>query len=154
MRSEIDGAGQIRRRGWSHPGPSARIYDPLEMVTSFKYLGWVVSAADNDWLAVVRNLAKAWAVCQRLTRILRREGVTPRVSGFSFKAVVQSVLIFGAETWAVIPHIGRVPGGVPGLGGMTIEREAPAATDIQKMGIHLVGGGKRGGMIQGNGKIH
>ena len=35
-----------------------------------------------------------------------------------------------------------VPGGVPGLGGETIDREAPTATDGWKMGIHL-GGGKR-----------
>ena len=32
---------------------------PLEMVTSFKYLGKVISAADNYWPEVVRNLTKA-----------------------------------------------------------------------------------------------
>ena len=31
----------------------------LEMVTSFKYLGKVISAADNYWPEVVRNLTKA-----------------------------------------------------------------------------------------------
>ena len=35
---------------------------PLEMVTSFIYLGRVMSAVDDYWLAVVRNLAKARAV--------------------------------------------------------------------------------------------
>ena len=29
---------------------------PLEMVTSFRYLGRVILAAENDWPAVVRNL--------------------------------------------------------------------------------------------------
>ena len=62
---------------------------PLEMVTSFKYLGRVISKADYYWTAVVRNLAKAQAVWQRLTRILSREGAAPWVSGFFFKAVVQ-----------------------------------------------------------------
>ena len=31
---------------------------PLDMVTSFKYLDQVISAADDDWMAVLRNLAK------------------------------------------------------------------------------------------------
>ena len=70
---------------------------PLEMVTSFRYPGRVISAADDDWLAVVQNLAKARAVWRRMTRILSREGARPWVSGFFFKAVVQSVLLFGVE---------------------------------------------------------
>ena len=29
---------------------------PIEMVTSFKYLGWVLMSLDDDWLEVVGNL--------------------------------------------------------------------------------------------------
>ena len=47
---------------------------PLEIVTSFKYLGWMISAADNDWLGVVINLANVQVLWRRLTRILVREG--------------------------------------------------------------------------------
>ena len=83
-----------------------------EMVTSFRYLGRVVSAADKDWLAVIRNMEKAQAVQKNIIRILIREGERPRVSGFFFKAFVQSVLLFGAETWVVNPYIGRVLGGL------------------------------------------
>ena len=46
-----------------------------------------------------------------MTRILRREGARSRLSGFFFKAVIQSVLLFGAEMWVVIPSMGRVLGG-------------------------------------------
>ena len=46
-----------------------------------------------------------------MKKILSREGEEPRVSGFFFKAVVHSVLIFGSETWVVTPHIGRAQGG-------------------------------------------
>ena len=53
---------------------------------------------DDDLLVVVRNLAKVRVVWQRMTRILIREGAEPRLSRFFFKDVVQSVLIFGAET--------------------------------------------------------
>ena len=55
---------------------------PLEMVTSFRYLGRVILAADNDWLAAVRTLAKVRAMWSRMTRILNREGEEPWVSNF------------------------------------------------------------------------
>ena len=34
-----------------------------------------------------------------------------QVSVFSFKAIVQAVLLFGSETWVVTPRMGRVLGG-------------------------------------------
>ena len=43
--------------------------------------------------------------------ILSREGETPRVSGFFFKAMIQAVLLFGAETWVVTPCMGKALGG-------------------------------------------
>ena len=46
-----------------------------------------------------------------MSRILSREGARPRVSGFFFKSAIQSVLIFGAETWVITPHMVRVLGG-------------------------------------------
>ena len=68
-------------------------------------------AADNDWPALVRNFSRARAVWKRMTKILIREGAEPRVSGFFFKAVVQAVLLFRAETWVVTSCMGRVLGG-------------------------------------------
>ena len=40
-----------------------------------------------------------------------REGATARISGAFFKAVVQQVLLFGAETWVVTPKMERVLSG-------------------------------------------
>ena len=68
---------------------------PMDMVNSFKYLGRVISATDNNWLAVVRNLDWVKTVWRRMSRILSREGATPRVSGLFFKSVIQAVLLFG-----------------------------------------------------------
>ena len=68
---------------------------PMDMVNSFRYLGQVISATDNDWTAVVNNLSRARAVWGRMTRILSREGAALQVSGFFFKSVVQAVLLFG-----------------------------------------------------------
>ena len=67
------------------------------MVTSFRYLVRVISAADDDWPEVVRNMAKAREVWRMMTRILIKEGEEPRASGFLFKSVVQLVLLFSAE---------------------------------------------------------
>ena len=35
-----------------------------------------------------------------------------RVSGFFFRAAIQSVLLFGVDTWVVNPHMVRVLGGL------------------------------------------
>ena len=56
---------------------------PLEMVFFIKYLGIVLSAADDDWPVVIRNLTKARAVWRRMSRILSREGKRLRVSDFT-----------------------------------------------------------------------
>ena len=81
------------------------------MVTSFQYLAQVISATDNDWTEVVRNLSWERVVWNRMTRILSREGAEPQVSVLLFKAVVQAVLLFGSETLVVTPRMGRTLGG-------------------------------------------
>ena len=67
-------------------------------MTSFIYLGKVLSAADDNFPAVVRNMEKSGAVLRWMLRTISREGVEPRVSEFFFKDVVQSVIIFSKET--------------------------------------------------------
>ena len=68
------------------------------MLTSFKYLGRVISVTDNNWPALVSNLARAKNFWSRMLHILIREGAAPRVSGFFFMAVIHGVLLFIAET--------------------------------------------------------
>ena len=84
---------------------------PLDMVISFRYLGRMISAADGDWPAVIRNLEKAQVVLRRMMRTLTREGEKPQVYRYFFKAVVQSVFIFCLETWVDTHRMGRVLGG-------------------------------------------
>ena len=78
---------------------------PLETVSTFKYLGQVMKAGDDDWLAVAGNLVKVQKIWGLLLRILIQEGTDKRVSGNFFKAVVQVVLLFGEETWLLTPRI-------------------------------------------------
>ena len=79
----------------------------LEAVPSFKYLGRILTAGDDDWPAVAGNLGKARKRWGRPKRILSREGADKRVLGIFFKLVVQQVLLFGAEMWVMTPRIER-----------------------------------------------
>ena len=52
---------------------------PIEAVPSFKYLGRIMMAGEDDWPAVAGNLVMARKSWGRLTRILGREGADKRV---------------------------------------------------------------------------
>ena len=83
----------------------------LKSVSSFTYMGRVMTAGDDDWLAVAGNLKKARRSWGRLSRILGREGTTARISRTFFKSVIQQVLLFEAETWVVTPRMERALSG-------------------------------------------
>ena len=68
---------------------------PLAQVTSFKYLGRVLAAEDNDWPAMVHNLRCARQKWARLTWILSREGADDRNLGHIYLGLAQSVIIYG-----------------------------------------------------------
>ena len=80
---------------------------PLDRVSVFKYLGRVLSESDSDWPALYANLKKARKRWGMVSRVLRREGLRPRVAAMFYKAVVQSVLLFGSETWSITPQMLR-----------------------------------------------
>jgi hypothetical protein len=69
------------------------------------YLGRLLSSDDDDWPAVLRNMAKTRQRWAYISRILRREGATPRISAMFNKAVVQTVLLFGSESWVLTPSM-------------------------------------------------
>ena len=83
----------------------------LAPITSFNYLGRILSAANDDWPEVVRNLWREWQKWAWLTRVLIREDTYDRTLGQIYLEVVLSVILYGSETWVTTPHIGRVLGG-------------------------------------------
>ena len=83
----------------------------LERVPTFRYLGRPLSMTDDDWPAIYRNLTRARQKWGRFSRLLKREGANPRISGMFYKAVVQSVLLYGCETWVITPKVLSVLGG-------------------------------------------
>ena len=78
---------------------------PLEAATSFKYMGRLLTASDNNWSSVVKNLRKTRMKWAMFSRILGQEGANVWKSVTVYKAVVNEILLFGSETWMMTPRI-------------------------------------------------
>jgi hypothetical protein len=74
---------------------------PIQSVSKFKYLGRILDNRDSDTAAVEYNLRKARQKWGRIGRILSKESAKPRVMASFYKAIIQSVLLYGAESWAI-----------------------------------------------------
>ena len=75
----------------------------LERVDVFRYLGRLMALDDVDTQAIQANMKKARKSWKLLSRLLRAEGASPRVSGMFYKAVVMAILLFSSETWNLTP---------------------------------------------------
>lgn len=148
------GAARKRQR---HAAEDARRADevvisacgqPLDAVDVFKYLGRLLSRYDNDWPDVYKNLTKARKRWGMVSRVLRRENANPRIMAMFYKAVVQSVLLYGSETWVITPVMLRALEGfhhrvarqLTGLVGRYLPREdkwvyAPTEEVLRKAGL-------------------
>ena len=81
---------------------------PLTPVSCFKYLGRILMASDDDWPAVVRNARRKW---EGRTSVIGRKCVHACILGQIYFVVVQSVILYGSETWVMTPGTGRMLGG-------------------------------------------
>ncbi len=73
----------------------------LAQVEAFKYLGRWMTADDTDDRAVRENITKARTRWGQLCRLLTRQGASQQIMGQFYKATIQAVLLFGAETWSL-----------------------------------------------------
>jgi hypothetical protein len=80
----------------------------IEMVHEFRYLGRPLTANDNDWAALMWNLGKARKRWAMISRVLAREGASPRISAMFYKATIQTILLYGSETWVITSDILQV----------------------------------------------
>ncbi len=71
----------------------------LEKVKSFRYLGRNLAQDNDDVRAVRSQIKKAWGIWARVGQVLQADNTPPKVSAKFYKAVVQSVLLYGSETW-------------------------------------------------------
>jgi hypothetical protein len=75
------------------------------MVTTFWYLGRILTTSDNNWAAARWNLKKARQRWATISRVLARESAMPRISALLYKATIQTVLLYGSETWVINDEI-------------------------------------------------
>ncbi len=83
----------------------------MERVGEFKYLGRRLSMSDNNTPALCTQMAKARGVWVRVSTVLKGENAPPKVCGMFYRTVVQSMLLYGSESWVLNPAlIARIEG--------------------------------------------
>ena len=73
----------------------------LERVRAFNYLGRVLTENDDDSVSIDSRIKKARGRWVGIARVLKREGANARVMGRFYLAVVQALLLYGSESWAI-----------------------------------------------------
>ena len=73
----------------------------IERVHAFKYLGRMVTDTDSDGDAIERQLSQARKKWNRFSVILNAGGMDKRIAGYFYKVIVQTVLLYGSETWVI-----------------------------------------------------
>jgi hypothetical protein len=80
---------------------------PIEQVKEFKYLGRIIRQDDNDLSAVEWNLKQARQEWGSIRRLLLKKSASPKTMAKFYKAIVQSVLLYGSESWVLSVHSKR-----------------------------------------------
>jgi hypothetical protein len=71
----------------------------LEKVDLFRYLGRILAQDNDDIRAVRQQIKKARGIWARVGQVLMADNTLPKVSAKFYKAVMQSVLLYGSKTW-------------------------------------------------------
>ena len=72
------------------------------------YLGRKVAYNNSNWAALYQNLHKAWRRWVMVGKVVIKMGAKVRERGMMFKAVVQSVLLYGSKSWVVMGDMLKV----------------------------------------------
>ena len=73
----------------------------IERVHNFKYLGRIFTDNDDDSLCIGENIKKAKQRWNCIAKILKDEGADPKSMAKFYLTIVQSVLLYGAESWCI-----------------------------------------------------
>ena len=74
----------------------------VKTVNSFKYLGRILNDNDNDLSAVEAQLTKARMTWGRIGKVIKkRSGSNIKIMSIFYKVIVQSVLLYGSESWVL-----------------------------------------------------
>ena len=81
---------------------------PFKSVQEFKYLGRILNENDCDDSAINQNLKRASEKWGRIGRILSKKGADAKTMGTFYKTIIQSVLLYGSETWVTSKQMIRM----------------------------------------------
>ena len=73
----------------------------IERVHRFKYLGRWLCDNDDDTGCIMENIKKARQRWNNIANILKREGANAECMGKFYLVIVQSVLLYGADSWVI-----------------------------------------------------
>ena len=76
-------------------------YEPLEPVAAFPYLGRMDAYNNSNWVDLYQNIWKARRWWVMVGKLVSKTGATFQARGILYKTVVQSVLLYGSESWVV-----------------------------------------------------
>jgi hypothetical protein len=79
----------------------------LEKVDLFQYLGRVLAQDNDDIRPVRQQIKKARGIWARVGQVLTADNTPPKTRAKFYKAVVQSVLLYGSKTWNLIQPLWR-----------------------------------------------
>ena len=83
--------------------------EPIEVVTSFKYLGSTFTGADGQmcWGDVRQNAVQTRVAARQFAPVLKLRGLSPRDRGKLLSSTAVATLLYGCETWTVTAKIRR-----------------------------------------------
>ena len=77
----------------------------INTVRSFKYLGRMITDKDDDLEAIDLQLKKARMTWGRIGKIIKkRTNGNPKIMSIFYKVIIQSVLLYGSESWVISKH--------------------------------------------------
>jgi hypothetical protein len=73
---------------------------PVGKTSKFKYLDRIIADKDDDLPAVEQQITKASSTWGQIGKIIRKRTVlNPKVMATFYKAIIQSIILHGAERW-------------------------------------------------------
>ena len=76
--------------------------EDLPTSEAFPYLLRKIANNNSDWLAIYQNLRKAQRRWGIVAKVPENAGETVLYQGSMYKAVAQSVILYGRESWVVM----------------------------------------------------
>ena len=73
----------------------------IERVREFRYLGRIITDNDDDTRCIKDNIKRAKKRWNCIAKILKREGANAVCMSRFYLTIVQAVLLYGAESWAI-----------------------------------------------------